>query len=40
MMQQDVASKDRKAFIADLKQVCQASTREEAESHLLQVGDT
>jgi putative transposase len=35
-----VAWKDRKAFMADLKQICQASTREEAESHLLQLGET
>ena len=37
---QYVAWKDRKAFVADLKQVYQASTREEAESHLLQLGET
>jgi putative transposase len=35
---QYVAGKDRKAFVADLKQVYQASTREAAESHLLQLG--
>jgi putative transposase len=37
---QYVAWKDRKAFMADLKQVYQASTREKAESHLLQLGET
>ncbi len=37
---QYVAWKDRKAFVADLKQVYQASTREEAESNLLQLGET
>jgi transposase-like protein len=37
---QYVAWKDRKAFVADLKQVYQASTREKAESHLLQLGET
>jgi putative transposase len=36
---QYVAWKDRKAFVADLKQVYQASTREEAESYLLQLGE-
>jgi putative transposase len=35
-----VAWKDRKAFVADLKQVYQASTREEAEGQLLQLGET
>jgi transposase-like protein len=35
---QYVAWKDRKAFVADLKAIYQASTREEAESHLLQLG--
>lgn len=37
---QYVAWKDRKAFVAALKQVYQASTREEAESQLLQLGET
>lgn len=37
---QYVAWKDRKAFVADLKAIYQASTREEAESNLLQVGET
>lgn len=37
---QYVAWKDRKAFVADLKAIYQASTREEAESHLLQLGET
>ena len=37
---QYVAWKDRKAFVADLKRVYQASTREEAESQLLQLGET
>jgi putative transposase len=35
-----VTWKNRKAFVADLKQVYQASTREKAESHLLQLGET
>lgn len=35
-----VAWKDRKAFVADLKAIYQASTREEAESNLLQLGET
>jgi putative transposase len=35
-----VAWKNRKAFVADLKQVYQASTREDAESHLLQLGES
>jgi putative transposase len=35
-----VSWKDRKAFVADLKQVYQASTREKAESNLLQLGET
>jgi transposase-like protein len=35
-----VAWKDRKAFVADLKAIYQASTREEAESQLLQLGET
>jgi putative transposase len=34
-----VSWKDRKAFVADLKAIYQASTREEAESHLLQLGE-
>jgi len=37
---QYVAWKDRKAFVADLKAIYQASTREEAESNLLQLGET
>lgn len=37
---QYVAWKDRKAFIAALKQVYQARTREEAESNLLLLGET
>lgn len=37
---QYVAWKDRKAFVAQLKQIYQASTREEAESNLLQLGET
>lgn len=37
---QYVAWKDRKAFVADLKQIYQASTRAEAESNLLQLGET
>jgi transposase-like protein len=37
---QYVAWKDRKAFVAALKQVYQASTCEEAESYLLQLGET
>src|SRR5215212_8810262 len=37
---QYVAWKDRKAFVADLKAIYQASTREEAESNLLQLGES
>lgn len=37
---QYVSWKDRKAFVANLKAIYQASTREEAESHLLQLGET
>lgn len=37
---QYVAWKDRKAFMADLKAIYQASTREEAESSLLQLGES
>jgi putative transposase len=37
---QYVAWKDRKAFVADLKAIYQASTRAEAESNLLQLGET
>jgi putative transposase len=37
---QYVAWKDRKAFVTDLKAIYQASTREEAESNLLQLGET
>lgn len=37
---QYVVWKDRKAFVADLKQIYQASTREAAESNLLQLGET
>jgi putative transposase len=37
---QYVAWKDRKAFVADLKEIYQASTREQAESQLLQLGET
>jgi transposase-like protein len=37
---QYVAWKDRKTFVADLKAINQASTREEAESQLLQLGET
>jgi putative transposase len=37
---QYVSWKDRKAFVADLKVIYQASTREEAESYLLQLGET
>ena len=37
---QYVAWKDRKAFVTDLKLIYQASTREEAERHLLQLGET
>jgi transposase-like protein len=37
---QYVAWKDRKAFVADLKAIYQASTREEAENKLLQLGET
>lgn len=37
---QYVAWKDRKAFVVDLKAIYQASTREEAESNLLQLGET
>jgi putative transposase len=35
-----VSWKDRKAFMADLKQIYQARTREEAENGLLQLGET
>lgn len=37
---QYVVWKDRKAFVTDLKQIYQAGTREEAESQLLQLGET
>src|SRR5215217_5372241 len=37
---QYVAWKDRKAFVTDLRAIYQASTREEAESNLLQLGET
>lgn len=37
---QYVSWKDRKAFVADLKAIYQASTREEAEGNLLQLGET
>lgn len=35
-----VVSKDQKAFVKDLKKVYQAPTREEAETQLLQLGET
>ena len=35
-----VSWKDRKAFMADLKRVYRAATREEAETNLLQLGET